>query len=90
MADGLLVARIPAEFDDFVLFNIYFPNGKRSAERLKYKMDFYAAFLEYSEKGILVLSRTSNPGASEFQDIAVGQGENQIPLYQHVALRARE
>ena len=41
---------IIAEFSDFVLFNIYFPNGKRSAERLKYKMDFYDAFLSYAEK----------------------------------------
>ena len=41
---------IIAEFGDFVLFNIYFPNGKRSADRLQYKMDFYDAFLEYAEK----------------------------------------
>ena len=41
---------IIADFGDFVLFNIYFPNGKRSAERLKYKMDFYDAFLAYAEK----------------------------------------
>lgn len=33
--------------EDFVLFNIYFPNGKRSAERLQFKMDFYDTFLEY-------------------------------------------
>lgn len=29
------------EFPEFVLFNIYFPNGNRSSERLDYKMDFY-------------------------------------------------
>ena len=33
----------------FTLFNIYFPNGKASLERLKFKMDFYDAFLEYVE-----------------------------------------
>ena len=33
----------------FTLFNIYFPNGKASPERLKFKMDFYDAFLEYVE-----------------------------------------
>ncbi len=38
-----------AEFSDFVLFGIYFPNGKMSAERLRYKMDFYDAFLEAAE-----------------------------------------
>ncbi len=37
---------IAADFGDFVLFDIYFPNGKRSEERLRYKMDFYDAFLE--------------------------------------------
>ena len=41
---------IIAEFSDFVLFNIYFPNGKRSAERLKYKMDFYEAILAHWER----------------------------------------
>lgn len=34
---------------DFTLFNIYFPNGKQSAERFKFKMDFYDAFLDYIE-----------------------------------------
>jgi exodeoxyribonuclease-3 len=36
-----------ADYVDFVLFNIYFPNGKRSPERLQFKIDFYDAFLEY-------------------------------------------
>lgn len=31
----------------FVLFNVYFPNGGRSEERLRYKLDFYDAFLNY-------------------------------------------
>ena len=38
---------IVADFDDFVFLGIYFPNGKRSAERLQYKMEFYDAFLDY-------------------------------------------
>jgi exodeoxyribonuclease III len=33
------------EYPHFVLFNIYYPNGKKNAERLQYKMDFYDAFL---------------------------------------------
>ncbi|KAF5076453.1 Exodeoxyribonuclease [anaerobic digester metagenome] len=41
---------IIADYGDFVLFNIYFPNGKMSPERLRYKMDFYDAFLEHAEK----------------------------------------
>ena len=36
---------IVADFGQFVLFNIYFPNGQKNEERLKYKMDFYDAFL---------------------------------------------
>jgi len=38
-----------ADYGKFTLFNIYFPNGKQSKERLKYKMDFYDGFLEYTE-----------------------------------------
>jgi exodeoxyribonuclease-3 len=41
---------IIAEYNEFVLMNIYYPNGKASDERLKYKMDFYDAFLTYSNK----------------------------------------
>jgi len=33
------------EYPVFTLLNIYFPNGKRDESRLKYKMDFYEAFL---------------------------------------------
>ncbi len=36
--------------DDLTLFNIYFPNGKRDDVRLKFKMDFYEAFLKVLEK----------------------------------------
>lgn len=32
---------------DFLLYNVYFPNGKASAERLAYKLDFYAAFQKH-------------------------------------------
>jgi exodeoxyribonuclease III len=41
---------IITEFDEFILFNIYFPNGKASQERLQYKMDFYDAFLKQCKK----------------------------------------
>ena len=36
-------------FDDFVFFNIYFPNGQMSEERLAYKLDFYEAFFAYAD-----------------------------------------
>ncbi len=37
------------EMPDFHFLNIYFPNGQMNAERLEYKMGYYAAFLEYAE-----------------------------------------
>jgi exodeoxyribonuclease-3 len=36
-----------SQFPDFILFNIYFPNGKKNKERLNYKLDFYNVFLDY-------------------------------------------
>ena len=40
---------IITRYPQFTLFNVYFPNGKMSEERLKYKMDFYDAFLDLVE-----------------------------------------
>jgi exodeoxyribonuclease III len=39
-----------AEYPKFVLMSIYYPNGKASPERLKYKMEFYDAFLKFTNK----------------------------------------
>ena len=39
-----------ADYNSFVLFNIYFPNGKQSKERLQYKMNFYETFLNHVNK----------------------------------------
>ncbi|MCR4274597.1 MAG: exodeoxyribonuclease III [Candidatus Campbellbacteria bacterium] len=41
---------IEAAFEDFVLLNVYFPNGGGSPEKLQYKLDFYDAFLEHIKK----------------------------------------
>jgi exodeoxyribonuclease-3 len=59
---GLNIPRYDSEgrvlissYPDFTLFNVYFPNGKASPERLAYKMSFYEDFLkvleEYRRKG---------------------------------------
>jgi exodeoxyribonuclease-3 len=40
---------IIAEYPEFTLFNIYFPNGKQGPERLGYKMTFYDVFLNYAD-----------------------------------------
>ena len=34
------------EYKDFILFNIYFPNGGAGNKRVPFKMDFYDAFLK--------------------------------------------
>jgi len=36
-------------FGDVAFFNVYFPNGQRSDERLEYKMGFYDRFLAHIE-----------------------------------------
>ena len=37
------------EYDKFFLFNIYYPNGQMNDERLKFKLDYYNQFLDFSE-----------------------------------------
>jgi len=41
---------VNVEFDDFSLYNVYFPNGRASSERLVYKLEFYDRFLEIIEE----------------------------------------
>jgi len=48
--------------------------------------DSLEPFLEYREKGVFLLARTSNPGAGDFQELRF-RGK---PLYQWVAVKARE
>lgn len=45
--EGRLVG---AEYEDFWLLNIYFPNGGRGPERLDFKLRYYDAFLAFCEK----------------------------------------
>jgi len=35
------------KYKDFTLINVYFPNGGQGPERLKYKLEFYDAFLKF-------------------------------------------
>ena len=35
------------EFDNFIVFSVYFPNGQMNEDRLAYKLDFYEKFFEY-------------------------------------------
>jgi exodeoxyribonuclease-3 len=41
---------IVAEYKDFFLLNVYFPNGGGGPERLAYKLDFYKRFFVYIKK----------------------------------------
>jgi orotidine-5'-phosphate decarboxylase len=52
--------------------------------------DSVAPFLEYHEKGVILLCRTSNPGARDFQDLLVYVENDQVkPLYEVVAQRVQ-
>lgn len=42
---------IIVKYKDYTLYNIYFPNGNASDERLEYKMNFYNVFLDKVIKG---------------------------------------
>lgn len=50
-------------------------------------LDSVEPFLEHEDTGIILLCRTSNPGASDFQDIVTESG---LRLFELVAMRAKE
>jgi orotidine-5'-phosphate decarboxylase len=55
--------------------------------------DAIKPFLAYADKGVFVLARTSNPGATEFQDLIVEdepRGAPGTPLYEAVVRKATE
>ncbi len=49
--------------------------------------DSIEPFLDYADKGVFILCRTSNPGAADFQDAGDKEGK---PLYQLVAGKAKQ
>jgi orotidine-5'-phosphate decarboxylase len=49
--------------------------------------DSVKPFIEYQDKGVFILCRTSNAGAVDFQDLIDEQG---VPLYQLVAQKAKD
>lgn len=66
IAYGIGVERFDSEgrimistHDDFILLNVYFPNGQMGDERLKFKLDFYEEIINYcdylTDKGIKVV-----------------------------------
>ena len=61
---------IRADFDDFILYNAYYPNGGRGPERVQYKLEFYDAILEQwqelrDDRKKLILTGDFNTAHSE-------------------------
>ena len=52
--------------------------------------DSLEPFLEYADRGVLALCHTSGPGSVDFQDLPVGNGSSQRPLFEEVALKVLE
>src|SRR5688572_5908896 len=52
--------------------------------------DAIEPFLEYTDKGVIVWCRSSNPSAIDFQDLDVDYLGEQMPLWQAVARKSRE
>jgi orotidine-5'-phosphate decarboxylase len=53
-------------------------------------LDAVQPFLSYEERGVIILCRTSNPGATDFQDLLCQYGDGYRPLYEIVALKASQ
>lgn len=45
-------------------------------------------FIAYKEKGVFVLCHTSNPGASDFQELTIQVDQNAHALFEHIAKKA--
>ena len=52
--------------------------------------DSVEPFIEYQDKGIFVLCRTSNPGAADFQSLLCRFGKGYRPLFEIVAVKASQ
>ncbi len=50
--------------------------------------DSLEPFLKYKEKGVIILCRTSNKGATDFQSLLCQYEGKNVPLYEIVALKA--
>jgi len=52
--------------------------------------DSLAPFIEYADRGIFILCRTSNSGSADFQTLEVATRQGPMPLYRAVAVKAVE
>jgi orotidine-5'-phosphate decarboxylase len=53
-------------------------------------LDAIEPFTSYSDKGVFILCRTSNPGALDFQSLECESADGKRPLYEIVAIKAGE
>lgn len=53
-------------------------------------LDAIEPFTSYTDKGVFVLCRTSNPGAVDFQSLRCEIADERRPLYEAVAIKAGE
>jgi len=72
---------IISEYPQFILFNVYFPNGKKDESRLRYKMDFYDFFLDFVESlrqkgGKLIICGDFNTAHKEIDLARPKENEN--------------
>ena len=52
--------------------------------------DSLEPFIQYHDKGIFILCRTSNPGAVDFQSLIAEVDNKKLPLFEIVALKAQQ
>lgn len=52
--------------------------------------DSIEPYLDYAGRGVFVWCRSSNPGASEFQDVPVCHDGTAVPLFEWMAIKATE
>jgi len=52
--------------------------------------DSVEPFIEYSDRGVFILCRTSNPGSADFQSLRLRQGRSSRPLFEIVAAKASQ
>lgn len=51
--------------------------------------DTIQPFLKFSEKGVFIWCRSSNPGAGDLQDLRLGNSDKDRTVYQHLAVKAQ-
>jgi len=52
--------------------------------------DAIEPFIQYRDKGVFILCRTSNPGAADFQSLLCEVDNKRLPLFELVALKASQ